>query len=184
MKKFYILTIILVSTFSIINAQTPSWNCCNGEACVDPGDGSGTYSTLATCLSACGISASWDCDGQGNCIDPGNGTGTYQTLAICQQVCVTPSWNCIGSGICISPQDGSGQFSSETACINYCTNPPASWASSAQSKPAGSRLCCRPGRRFTTHQSLARPEAMGRRTGSPVPWQRAILAALRAFTHQ
>lgn len=60
---------------------TPTYNC-TGGACVDPGDGTGTYATLAACLSGCTVAASYNCVG-GQCIDPGDGTGTYSTLQAC-----------------------------------------------------------------------------------------------------
>lgn len=63
-----------------------SWNCVDGQ-CVDPGDGTGTYSTLASCQANCQApGSSWNC-AFGQCFDPGNGTGFYATLAECQANC-------------------------------------------------------------------------------------------------
>lgn len=64
-------------------ACTPVTYNCTGGGCVDPGDGTGTYATLAACLAACGTAVSYNCI-NGICIDPGNGTGTYPTLAACE----------------------------------------------------------------------------------------------------
>lgn len=60
---------------------TPTYNCLAG-ACVDPGDGTGTYATLAACLAGCSVAASYNCV-NGQCIDPGTGLGMYATLAEC-----------------------------------------------------------------------------------------------------
>ena len=60
---------------------TATYNC-TGGACVDPGDGTGTYATLAACLEGCTVAASYNCTG-GQCVDPGDGSGTYATLAAC-----------------------------------------------------------------------------------------------------
>tara|TARA_R110002050_G_scaffold116946_1_gene233613 strand:- start:37485 stop:39374 length:1890 start_codon:yes stop_codon:yes gene_type:complete len=56
---------------------TPSWNCISPCDCIDPGDGSGTYSTLNACQQAC-ICETWNCDPlTGICSDPGDGSGQY-----------------------------------------------------------------------------------------------------------
>lgn len=60
---------------------TPTYNCSAG-ACVDPGDGTGTYATLAACLEGCTVAASYNCT-DGQCVDPGDGTGAYPTLQAC-----------------------------------------------------------------------------------------------------
>jgi len=99
----------------------PSYNCVDG-ACINPGDGSGTYSTLSACLSACGVPESYNCVG-GYCIDPGDGSGTYSTLGACEAVCTPPppvSYNCI-SGNCVDPGDGSGTYATLIACESACT---------------------------------------------------------------
>lgn len=62
---------------------TPTYNCTLG-ACVDPGDGTGTYAVLDDCLTACGVAESYDCVAE-ECIDPGDGSGDFATLLECQQ---------------------------------------------------------------------------------------------------
>jgi hypothetical protein len=63
--------------------------------CVDPGDGTGTHSTLNACTTVCQIPpTSWDCTNPGtssNCYDPGCGTGAYTTLTACQNDCIDPA---------------------------------------------------------------------------------------------
>lgn len=69
---------------------TPTYNC-TGGACVDPGDGTGTYATLAECLAGCSVAVSYNCV-NGQCVDPGNGSGTFATLLACQNSgCGIPS---------------------------------------------------------------------------------------------
>ena len=63
-----------------------SYNCVSG-VCVDPGDGSGVYSSLGDCESSCSAIVSYNCI-SGTCIDPGDGSGIYSTLASCQNNCV------------------------------------------------------------------------------------------------
>lgn len=58
-----------------------TWNC-TADACVDPGDGSGTYATLELCLAGCGVAASYNCIA-GQCTDPGTGLGMFATLQEC-----------------------------------------------------------------------------------------------------
>lgn len=60
----------------------PTYNC-TIDGCVDPGDGTGTYSTLEACLAACGIPASWNCV-DGTCVDPGDGSGEFDSLFACE----------------------------------------------------------------------------------------------------
>ena len=71
---------------------TPSWSCnTTTYTCVDPGDGSGTYSDKLSCESAC-VQPTWNCDqNSGVCADPGNGTGQYISLADCKSnsTCIT-----------------------------------------------------------------------------------------------
>jgi len=70
--------------------------------CIDPGDGTGTYSSLNNCLDNCpSPPASWDCTNPGtssNCHDPGCGQGQYNTLSACQNSCITPMP--VSSGAC------------------------------------------------------------------------------------
>jgi hypothetical protein len=66
-------------------AFTATWDCIGG-ACVDPEDGSGMYSSLSACNTAC--IASWDCI-QNICVDPGTGQGIYSTYNACAASCIT-----------------------------------------------------------------------------------------------
>ncbi|MCH1455558.1 MAG: zinc metalloprotease, partial [Schleiferiaceae bacterium] len=104
-----------------IGVAIDSWNCIN-DACVDPQDGSGTYSSLADCESNC-YAPSWNCINDA-CVDPQDGSGTYSSLADCENDCYAPSWNCINDA-CVDPQDGSGQFSNLLDCKDVCY--PTSW---------------------------------------------------------
>ena len=64
-----------------------SFNCI-GEACVDPMDGTGGYSSLNDCQQECqdDPSITFNCIGDA-CVDPMDGTGGYSSLNDCQQVC-------------------------------------------------------------------------------------------------
>lgn len=73
------------------NATCPgvvTYNCVGG-ACIDPGDGSGTYATLAACLAGCGVDESYNCV-DGVCVDPGDGSGAFPTLLECELSGCTP----------------------------------------------------------------------------------------------
>lgn len=104
-----------------------TWNCVEGE-CVDPGDGTGTYSTLAACQAACEEppAVSYNCV-DGSCVDPGDGSGTYSTLEECEAACAVPaSYNCV-DGVCVDPGDGSGAYATLEECEAECgVVPPAS----------------------------------------------------------
>tara|TARA_B100000795_G_C22775528_1_gene429834 strand:+ start:807 stop:1640 length:834 start_codon:yes stop_codon:yes gene_type:complete len=83
------------NSFEILAAAgTPaSWNCTN-NSCIDPGNGNGTFTTLASCQANCVIQPSWDCFPNSdpaiyNCIDPGTGTGAYTVLSFCEAACST-----------------------------------------------------------------------------------------------
>ena len=99
----------------------PSWDCIN-NSCVDPGDGSGQFSSLSSCELSC-FAPSWDCINN-SCIDPGDGSGQFSSLSSCELSCFAPSWDCIND-TCIDPGDGSGQFSSLSSCELSCFAP--SW---------------------------------------------------------
>ena len=73
-----------------------TYNCVSGT-CIDPGDGTGTYSSLVACEAGC-FPITYNCV-SGNCIDPGDGTGTYSTLIDCQNNCSAPTIQ-LGSPIC------------------------------------------------------------------------------------
>ena len=65
-----------------------SWDC-ESDACIDPADESGAYSSLEECETACGIIAStWTCVTDG-CIELTDGSGTYGSLSDCEANCVT-----------------------------------------------------------------------------------------------
>ena len=111
---------------------TQSWNCLPHPAdpgnflCVDPGDGTGTYSTLSDCQDVC--LPSWNCvtfwDPTGiptgmSCIDPGDGTGTYSALSDCEAVCSCDLYN---SWPVSDPSGGPNQNSWCEWCADY-TNP-------------------------------------------------------------
>jgi len=63
-----------------------SFNCVDGR-CVDPGDGNGTYGSLAACNeTGCGQRRTMYNCGHSGCY-PVTGNGTYATLAACQAEC-------------------------------------------------------------------------------------------------
>lgn len=101
-----------------------SWNC-EGFSCIDPGDGSGFYSSLVDCESLCIKlpSESWDCISD-ICTDPGDGSGIHSTLLDCQNTCVLDTWSC-ELGACVEVSDGSGFLTIEE-CELFCT-PLSSW---------------------------------------------------------
>ncbi len=75
---------------------TPTYNCTE-VGCVDPGDGTGTYATLAACLVGCSLEPSYNCV-DGICTDPGDGSGDFATLLECQNSgCSIPPIPGIGS---------------------------------------------------------------------------------------
>jgi len=93
-----------------------TWDCVNG-ACIDLGNGNGTYTDSLVCVSSCVI-PSWVCV-NGVCIDFGNGGGTFTDSLICVAVCVTPSWDCIANS-CVDPGNGSGTYSTLSNCQSSC----------------------------------------------------------------
>ena len=101
-----------------------SWNC-DDFSCVDPGDGSGFYSSLLDCESLCvePTSESWDCIND-ICTDPGDGSGIHSTLSDCQNTCFLDTWSC-ELGACVEVSDGSGFLTIEE-CELFCT-PLSSW---------------------------------------------------------
>ena len=107
------------------NPCNVSWNCVNNN-CVDPGNGTGTYSYLSDCQAACAsVSASWDCisgTAGWSCVDPGTGNGTYSTLADCQVACgsVSASWDCVNNS-CVDPGTGNGTYPSLADCQDVCS---------------------------------------------------------------
>ena len=88
----YIIQKELIDLAVLVEPVNPiipiSYNCINNN-CVDPGDGSGEYSTLALCQANCALPppiASYNCINE-NCIDPLDGTGLYSTLVECENNC-------------------------------------------------------------------------------------------------
>ncbi|MEJ6735240.1 MAG: T9SS type A sorting domain-containing protein [Flavobacteriales bacterium] len=104
-----------------------SFNCI-GDACVDPMDGTGDYSSINVCQQECQDDPliSFNCIGEA-CVDPMDGTGGYSSLNDCQQVCQDDpliSFNCIGEA-CVDPMDGTGGYSSLNDCQQECQDDPS-----------------------------------------------------------
>lgn len=118
--------VVPTTTTTTTTTIAVTFNCVD-EACIDPGDGSGEYSTLFACLTACGVAESYNCV-DGNCIDPGTGTGTYATLGACQAACTTTTtttetpvttYNCV-DGSCVEVSGSSGTYATLSACNSAC----------------------------------------------------------------
>jgi len=73
------------------NSLPASWDCNPVNGCFDPGTGSGQYTSLSACQTACSVTASWECDQVNGCYDPGTGIGQYSSLSACQSVCSSVS---------------------------------------------------------------------------------------------
>ena len=97
-----------------------SYNCIS-SACVDPGDGTGTYSSLADCQAMCNT---WNCnlfeDGTNSCVDPGDGTGQYVSLVDCEYMCNCELFN---SWPISDPTGGPSQNAWCEWCLDYQNNP-------------------------------------------------------------
>ena len=106
------------------NSLPASWDCNPVNGCFDPGTGSGQYTSLSACQSACTVTQSWDCNpNMLGCFDPGTGLGQYTSLSACQTACsVTASWDCNPTTGCYDPGTGSGQYSSFSSCDTMCGN--------------------------------------------------------------
>ena len=117
-----------ISYFENVGVQQPVTYECINYSCVDPGTGSGTYTTLSACQTLCIAPVSYDCDwGSNTCYDPGDGNGYYTTYSNCMLDCTPPpTWDCISPGNCQDPGDGSGLYWSLQDCENDCTFP-ATW---------------------------------------------------------
>ena len=72
--------------------QTVTYECIN-YSCVDPGTGSGTYTSLTACQTTCVTPVSWNCDATVGCIDPADGSGLYTSFSDCQTACNNVSVN-------------------------------------------------------------------------------------------
>jgi hypothetical protein len=66
---------------------TETFNCI-GNACINPLDGSGTYSSLNDCVTNCDVQQSFDCV-NGDCIDPLDGTGEFSIFGQCYTSCIS-----------------------------------------------------------------------------------------------
>ena len=114
----------------------PSWDCDGNHNCSDPGDGSGQYSSLSSCQSACQIT--YDCDGNGGCTDPGDGSGQYSSLTACEDLCprddgwwcanpgnTNPSGDCVHAPPGVNPNNdpwGSKTYPTRQQCLEGCDN--------------------------------------------------------------
>jgi hypothetical protein len=102
----------------------PTYDCIDETTCVDPGDGTGAYATLAECQAVCFL-PTWDCV-DGTCTDPGDGSGAYSTLESCEAVCFPVSYNCV-DGECVDPGDGTGTYATAAECIAAPCGFPPTW---------------------------------------------------------
>jgi len=116
--------ITITNCLDCIGPAPVTYDCVSGN-CVDPGDGSGAYSTLAACQLNCIAPApvTYNCQ-SGNCVDPLDGSGTYSTLAACQAACTPPvtTYNCV-SGNCVAVTGSTGTYSTLAACQAVCGSP-------------------------------------------------------------
>ena len=87
----YCISVSCDSLF-IGNSLPASWDCNPVNGCFDPGTGSGQYTSLSACQSACTVTPSWDCNpNMLGCFDPGTGLGQYTSLSACQTACPSVS---------------------------------------------------------------------------------------------
>ena len=101
-----------------------TYNCfCTQSACecIEIGNGSGEYSTLALCQAACVPLpiTSYNCT-NGACVLVSGSGGQYSTLAACEEECVpTPvtTYDCI-DGECVEVQGSGGQFPTYINCYD------------------------------------------------------------------
>ena len=113
-----------ISYFENMGIQQPVTYECINYSCVDPGTGSGSYSTLSACQNSCTPPVTFECDWPGNCYDPGDGSGWYTTYADCMNDCTPqPTWDCVAPGNCQDPGDESGNYWSLQDCQNDCAFP-------------------------------------------------------------
>ena len=103
--------------------QAITYECIN-YACVDPGTGSGTYTTLSACQTSCAPPVTFECDWYTvGCSDPADGSGNYGSLQDCQNACgVTPTWDCDATLGCVDPGTGTGLYTSLAGCQSNCTS--------------------------------------------------------------
>ena len=131
-----------------------SYNCGNidtntglsSTGCVNPGDGTGIYTSLGDCESDC-TEISYNCSGDGTgCVDPGDGTGTYtlttafnasyftpmiggvyygDPLGQCQFVCDDTYFECdstYGCYVTVATSQPQGSFETLEDCQIKCTS--------------------------------------------------------------
>ena len=75
---FFVAQIVQNDVFyyylEIFGTTTTTWNCINGN-CVDPGTGTGAYTSLATCQSNCGMPTTYVPDNNFEAYLEANGMG-------------------------------------------------------------------------------------------------------------
>jgi surface protein len=88
--------------------------------CIEIGNGSGEYSTLALCQTSCvPIPVTYNCVNN-NCTNPGDGSGDYLTLEACEEECQpVTTYNCT-NGSCVPVSGPLGQFSTLQDCDDNC----------------------------------------------------------------
>jgi hypothetical protein len=101
--------------------QPVTYECIN-YSCVDPGTGTGTFTTLSACQPNCTAPVTFECDWYTvGCSDPADGSGNYTTYADCMLDCAPqPTWDCVAPGNCQDPGDESGNYASLQDCQNAC----------------------------------------------------------------
>jgi hypothetical protein len=91
-----------------------------GCECIERGDGSGEYSTLALCQTSCvPIPVTYNCVNN-NCTDPGDGLGEYLTIEACEEECQpVTTYNCT-NGSCVPVSGPLGEFPTLQDCDDDC----------------------------------------------------------------
>ena len=91
-----------------------------GCECIERGDGSGEYSTLALCQTSCvPIPVTYNCVNN-NCTNPGDGSGEYLTLEACEEECQpVTTYNCT-NGSCVPVSGPLGEFPTLQDCEDDC----------------------------------------------------------------
>lgn len=70
------------------NTVVTSWNCV-AEACIDPEDGNGEFSTLEECEASCNtIAPTWSCITDA-CIEQSDESGEFNSLTECEAACIS-----------------------------------------------------------------------------------------------
>ncbi|MBF90453.1 MAG: hypothetical protein CMP75_01660 [Flavobacteriales bacterium] len=101
--------------------EIETYNCIN-SVCIDPGDNTGTYTSIDECEAICSMveDTTWDCI-DNSCVDIIHGEGMYDDLNECEAACVqfNSTYNCIEE-ICTEVNDGTGLFNSLEGCQEFC----------------------------------------------------------------